>query len=545
MKHVLAYSNLTSFRNTFQANYKNIKLNAQFGIKWRINRLLVILLIIFVFGSFCSSQAFSLPNDNFNLIIEHWNTRDGLPTWKINSFFEDSRGVLWMATQEGVVSFDGYKFKQYSPLTHHANFFNVIRILEDVHQNIWFIGTQVDGLSIDVLDLRTEEIVSLNEYLNTSVPLDSLSKYNIRCLNQVIWLFGENEKIYQYDGTWKTVGKVPKHRSVSTFFFPYRAEEYFMFDRTLPQLQLLDIQGQVKKTFSLDSLQETLPYMDSEANLWLGNIENQDPNTVKFTKIEGTQQKTYTLLELPTQRWYGDNLQIRNKVSSFFSHNNLIFNKTDDEVYIGHKVNPTLFKLSDYFKKDDFLGTNYFLDSSGSFWFASKDGLFSISVQKNNFSQYLTDQYNSYSIRGITELDGLIYVSTYKGMFTIDCKTKEVQELSYYTNRHSLAMITHQDVIYGSKHSNEVNDINKNKELHSLYWDGEGGYTFLAGLNRTLLFGTTKGLYNIYPFTKTIKPTLFKDVMIYCLYRNNEGVWAGTPKGLYLLRENGQVIDSF
>ena len=540
MKQVLTYFNPTSLK----VDFLNSKAPTSLGAKLSTIHFLLIRLSICVLVSLFCTKVSSLPNDNFNLIIEHWDLRDGLPTWKINSFFEDSRGVLWMATQEGAMSFDGYKFKQYSPFTHNANFFSTDRIIEDVHHNIWLIGVQSQGVVIDVLNPLTEEIVSLEEYLNISVPFDSLSIYNIRCLNQVIWLFGKNEKIYQYDGTWKVTGTVPKH-SINTLFFPHRAEEYFMFDMNTQHLQPLGIQGQIKKTFLLDSLQNVLPYMDSEANLWLGNIQNQDPNIVKFTKIEGTQQKTYTLLELPTQSWNGENLQIQNKISSFFSHNNLIFTRTNDNVYIGNKVNPALFKLSDYFKKDNFLGARYFLDSSGSFWFASEEGLFNVSIQKNNFLSYLTNQYNSHSIRGITQFDSLIYVNTYNGMFTIDDENGKTQPLSYFSSRHCLATITHQDAIYTSSHSNHVNILTKNKEVKSLEWDGQGGYAFLEGFNSTLLFGTTKGLYHIYPVTETIKSTLFKDIIVYCLYRNNEGIWAGTPKGLYLLRENGEVIDSF
>ena len=44
----------------------------------------------------------------FRSILEHFTVQDGLPDMKIESIFEDSRGVLWFGTHDrGIVRYEG------------------------------------------------------------------------------------------------------------------------------------------------------------------------------------------------------------------------------------------------------------------------------------------------------------------------------------------------------------------------------------------------------------------------------------------------------
>lgn len=42
--------------------------------------------------------------------INHYTTQDGLPTNKVSDIKQDSAGLIWLATWDGLVKFDGYKF---------------------------------------------------------------------------------------------------------------------------------------------------------------------------------------------------------------------------------------------------------------------------------------------------------------------------------------------------------------------------------------------------------------------------------------------------
>jgi len=54
-------------------------------------------------------QAFSQFQPN--PLIKHYGIRDGLSQGVVNSIVEDSDGIIWIATEDGLNRFDGYNFK--------------------------------------------------------------------------------------------------------------------------------------------------------------------------------------------------------------------------------------------------------------------------------------------------------------------------------------------------------------------------------------------------------------------------------------------------
>ncbi|MEI6574645.1 MAG: two-component regulator propeller domain-containing protein [Bacteroidota bacterium] len=78
------------------------------------------------------------------LPVHHYMMRDGLPSNSIRAVFKDSRGLLWIGTDNGLCTFDGKKFKIYSS---QEGFFasNVWSITEDNKGILWF-GSRGNGL---------------------------------------------------------------------------------------------------------------------------------------------------------------------------------------------------------------------------------------------------------------------------------------------------------------------------------------------------------------------------------------------------------------
>lgn len=58
-------------------------------------------------------QAVLSGSANFVLPIRNFTTADGLPHNNINRIFQDTKGYLWIATDEGLSRFDGYTFENY------------------------------------------------------------------------------------------------------------------------------------------------------------------------------------------------------------------------------------------------------------------------------------------------------------------------------------------------------------------------------------------------------------------------------------------------
>lgn len=66
----------------------------------------------------CFIASFSvLAQDDALIKMEyssrHYTTRDGLPTDNIDCMFQDSRGFIWIGTEQGFVKYDGFTFKKY------------------------------------------------------------------------------------------------------------------------------------------------------------------------------------------------------------------------------------------------------------------------------------------------------------------------------------------------------------------------------------------------------------------------------------------------
>jgi ligand-binding sensor domain-containing protein len=108
------------------------------------NRATLILLLVFQF-------AFSQ-----NYFSKNYSTADGLPNNAIYSVFKDSRGVLWIGTENGVSAIKNGVIHNYNQEDGFA-YNNCWSIVEDKNHNLWFGSfggglTYYDGISFKVFN---------------------------------------------------------------------------------------------------------------------------------------------------------------------------------------------------------------------------------------------------------------------------------------------------------------------------------------------------------------------------------------------------------
>jgi ligand-binding sensor domain-containing protein len=83
----------------------------------------------------------------------HFDTRDGLPSTRINALLEDSRGYIWAITDKGAARYNGYSFEVFTT-KHGLPNDNVLLISEDTKGRIWLLcGTQYAYLENDSIQL--------------------------------------------------------------------------------------------------------------------------------------------------------------------------------------------------------------------------------------------------------------------------------------------------------------------------------------------------------------------------------------------------------
>src|SRR6476659_4575481 len=105
----------------------------------RAGHMLSMIILIIVSGIRMQAQSFN-PNYNF----KHLNVQNGLAQNIVYHFLQDSRGYMWIGTQNGLSLFDGVKttsflHKEEDSTSIGGNF--ISSILEDSSQQVW-IGNE-------------------------------------------------------------------------------------------------------------------------------------------------------------------------------------------------------------------------------------------------------------------------------------------------------------------------------------------------------------------------------------------------------------------
>ena len=106
-----------------------------------------IYIVIFIIGLLISNYSIKVeakePINFKNITIE-----DGLTQGTVEALFQDSKGYIWIGTNDGLNRFNGYKFKVYSVEENEKNSIvnnYILDIKEDAEGNIW-VAT-ANGLS--------------------------------------------------------------------------------------------------------------------------------------------------------------------------------------------------------------------------------------------------------------------------------------------------------------------------------------------------------------------------------------------------------------
>jgi len=123
--------------------------------------------------------------------LHTWRTGRELPGTRIQSFLADSRGTLWVGTDQGLVALSsapaaGNTLHEVQPALGAAS---ILTMFEDREHNLW-VGTDTTGLHI----LRQQKFQTL----------PSLAGYPITAIGQTadgtVWLGSKDEGLFRYGG---------------------------------------------------------------------------------------------------------------------------------------------------------------------------------------------------------------------------------------------------------------------------------------------------------------------------------------------------------
>ena len=494
-------------------------------------QLSLLVLSLFLLLVSAGAQQHEQTGD-FDLNKFEWDYEQGIiPT----SLFQDSKGLMWISTTSGIMSFDGYSFKKYSNLTNQLTTTNIIRIAEDIHGNVWLTGVRNSRITIDVMDPKSEKVIPLHRFLGQSEAIsismkeESVVMHNIR---GKIWI-GTPDTGYLYDGRWKRILATRPGKRKLSLWWP-SLSGVWQTEHGAKQIFLKNMEGEV-----LDSV----PYkghiwLNENLDIWTESPEKQ----FRFHQFaaEKSRIRSSHTNQLPSFNWISENIYPNGMISP--TRYGYSWSVRNNNLYIKRNNNSDEINLTQRFPELSPVG-EYYIDRQGGIWSFPKGKIIRlVPKQSHGFSTFMSDASLDRSARGIIQLGDWLYVNSYKG----DCRVNPDNYATYpfdLARGQGLCFLMDQTGFWLGGHGGTMAFIEPGKKpvmYSSVHLPGVN--TLLRCPDGSILAGTSNGLYKVNPVSKSLEPTLLHEKGIFHLYQNNKGIWACTTDGLYLIGTDGRIL---
>lgn len=493
-----------------------------------MNRLLTFFL--FMFGHLlCSVQGqYSFPATKL------FTATDGLSQSHINTIMQDSRGFIWIGTENGLSRYDGYDFVNFIHQPYDTNSLsnNYINAICEDAQGILWIATKKGLNRFDVT--RNE----FTRYVNDPQKTNSISDnevYNVYIDSKgAIWV-KTTRYLEQLDEKTNTFRRFQhdfvRFRFVTGFIqFPILEDKekkfwlgtkdgFDFFDRDLQLFKpYISLEYDVN---SISNNEVRSICEDKKGIIWIGTsngLNAFNPNTKAF------------------QRYYpepnGAAIPISNRINSLYlDDNGILWVGTGGGLYVFDTDDKKFIKVTG----EDNLTLNYpvntiLKDRSGVLWVGTIKGLLKMNSKKTKFRIYRSGispgfDLSSDDISSIYAIDNDNLLVGTRG-----AGINMVNRRANFAKRFNLSK-------KGSEEYNYVNTIFEySKEK------------YLLGTNSGILaFNPASGeVSNIFKNEKTSGYDLFVQNTVNAITRDGKGrIWVGTFHGLYQMGSDFKDIRSY
>jgi ligand-binding sensor domain-containing protein/serine phosphatase RsbU (regulator of sigma subunit) len=282
----------------------------------------------------------------------------GQKGYTVNDAFQDSKGLLWYATSEGLVLYDGVSYKKFTTEDSLASNY-ISTISEDLHNNLW-VGHEKGKISVinddyqikkyrDLDTLLTDEVSAIKFLQNGHMLIATLGNGLVDVKDDLVKIYNSETGAddYVYDIELDKKGKIWLATDVGVLCFNVEKNKWskISMDDGLPDNIVKDLE------------------FDKKGNLWIGMEEVG----LAFYDI-----KTKIINHVP--EWNFGNL-------------NHFLVREEGEIWISTKSNGVVklnysdyskFSYKNYLKPDGIISNstkNLFKDDESNIWIASKEGL--------------------------------------------------------------------------------------------------------------------------------------------------------------------------
>ena len=485
----------------------------------RVNKKInIILILVCIFSCLKISTSYANIRESFN--FKNITIEDGLSQSTVETIYQDSKGYIWIGTNDGLDRYNGYEFKHYKHDKYDKNSIAnnyIVDIIEDKNGYIWV--STIGGLS----RINPDKDEIKNYYSKEdSGNLSNSNLWQILCTKDNRLIASTIDALNVYD----------KNKDKFT--------------------RILYKEGELPSQY-IYSLEE-----DINGHIWVGTdnglVElDKDLNIVKSYQDAIGDSDVYNV--------YDDS---KGNIWVCTLDNGLFKINLDDKSVENYKNNNSKISIPSNNVRD------IISDSEGKLWIATDKGLCTFDYEREEFITYNKKSYQSNSLIDdeifclLKDSSGLIWIGTYSGISRFNPNSNFTHfKLDPYEDNSISGNVIHgiyeddDKTLWIGTNESGVNIINGesikhlNKENSNIVSDLIEDIT---GFKNYIFIGTNEGLSVLVKNDKTAKNYTItnyttKDGLpsnkIRSLFIDSKGyLWIGTNKGLAILdTNNNKIID--
>ncbi|MBK5720112.1 response regulator [Dysgonomonas sp. Marseille-P4677] len=157
----------------------------------KTQRVRLFLFVVYFF--ILSSQLFGIE-----LNFKYYMVENGLSSNTVYTIIQDSKGYIWIGTEDGLNRFDGYSFRSFrnTPRDSTSIINNYIYALyEDINGQLW-VGTET---GISIYDSRNNQFHYFNKKTKNNILLNDKIQNIIADENENMWISSFRQGVFFYD----------------------------------------------------------------------------------------------------------------------------------------------------------------------------------------------------------------------------------------------------------------------------------------------------------------------------------------------------------
>ncbi len=485
----------------------------------RVNKKInIILILVCIFSCLKISTSYANIRESFN--FKNITIEDGLSQSTVETIYQDSKGYIWIGTNDGLDRYNGYEFKHYKHDKYDKNSIAnnyIVDIIEDKNGYIWV--STIGGLS----RINPDKDEIKNYYSKEdSGNLSNSNLWQILCTKDNRLIASTIDGLNVYD----------KNKDKFT--------------------RILYKEGELPSQY-IYSLEE-----DINGHIWVGT----DNGLVELDKDLNIVKSYHdTIGDSDVYNVYDDS---KGNIWVCTLDNGLFKINLDDKSVENYKNNNSKSSIPSNNVRD------IISDSEGKLWIATDKGLCTFDYEREEFITYNKKSYQSNSLIDdeifclLKDSSGLIWIGTYSGISRFNPNSNFTHfKLDPYEDNSISGNVIHgiyeddDKTLWIGTNESGVNIINGesikhlNKENSNIVSDLIEDIT---GFKNYIFIGTNEGLSVLVKNDKTAKNYTItnyttKDGLpsnkIRSLFIDSKGyLWIGTNKGLAILdTNNNKIID--